>query len=216
MKTTAEKIAVMQAYEDGKTIAIISTSGGDSMEFSKADLFNGPLWDWVRNDYRIAEPKPDYIDWSQVPDSYLFMARNENGTATLFKAKPDLYPFGWSVLVEGETDFEMLTFVASAHAHASYKNNGIVWRESLVERPTDDVKTKDHVIWSAIPSQYRFMARDEGGKVKLFESLPIRNDSEWVSAGSSSNINHFWSSFARGSCDWKDSLIERPATQEAK
>lgn len=130
MKTTAEKIAVMQAHEDGREIEYQPHHGAAwvAIEFT-------PSWDWLSSDYRVAEPKPDSIDWSQVPDSYRFMARNENGTSALFKAEPDLYPFGWSVMVEGETEFEKHTFVASAHAHASYKNNGINWRESLIERP---------------------------------------------------------------------------------
>ena len=60
MKTTVEKIAIMQAFEDGE---IIETNNaqlqGDWWEN------NSPDWDWGRCYYRI-KPKEPAIDWSKV------------------------------------------------------------------------------------------------------------------------------------------------------
>lgn len=50
MTTTAEKIAVMQAFERGETVDC-STNGTYWLSTSQ------PSWDWARFEYRIA-PKP--------------------------------------------------------------------------------------------------------------------------------------------------------------
>lgn len=49
-KTTAEKIAVMQAYLDGKQIEILMPNG----HWIKFDIPN-PTWNWQDSDYRIKE-----------------------------------------------------------------------------------------------------------------------------------------------------------------
>ena len=48
MSTTKEKIAVMQAAEEGKTIQI---RFGNKKEW--VDLYTTPGWDWVRCEYRV-------------------------------------------------------------------------------------------------------------------------------------------------------------------
>jgi len=52
MKTTAEKIAVMQAYEDGKRVMCQSDIG----PAFGLDLDTNPGWNWDKNDYWV---KPD-------------------------------------------------------------------------------------------------------------------------------------------------------------
>lgn len=54
MKTTAEKIAVMQAYERGEKIEIKMGRREESWESWTA---GEPNWNWPYNDYRVA-PKP--------------------------------------------------------------------------------------------------------------------------------------------------------------
>ena len=54
MKTTEEKISVMQAYADGKTLQIKSKDTGEWKDYFIADE---PLWDWHHIDYRI-KPEP--------------------------------------------------------------------------------------------------------------------------------------------------------------
>ena len=48
MKTTLEKIAVMQAFEDGKTIEYNIKDRG--IGWAKSSY---PLWNWGESDYRI-------------------------------------------------------------------------------------------------------------------------------------------------------------------
>mgnify|MGYP003329924594 CR=1 FL=1 len=54
MKTTKEKIEVMQAFEEGKPIQIrINKEDGKWFDFKET-----PHWNWEENDYRI---KPELI-----------------------------------------------------------------------------------------------------------------------------------------------------------
>ena len=51
MKTTLEKIAVMQACEEGKTIEIFAND--------RWEVVIAPLWDWFNADYRV---KPETLN----------------------------------------------------------------------------------------------------------------------------------------------------------
>ena len=51
MKTTLEKIAVMQACEEGKTIEIFAND--------RWEVVIAPLWDWFNADYRV---KPETLE----------------------------------------------------------------------------------------------------------------------------------------------------------
>lgn len=57
MKTTAEMIAVMQAYVDGKEIEYRC---GDYQTWRKTI---DPLWDWYKTDYRV-KTEPEYIPFT--------------------------------------------------------------------------------------------------------------------------------------------------------
>jgi hypothetical protein len=54
MKTTKEKIAVMQAYEDGKTIEI-KHYGLDVVQERIKENDDELNWDWNKNDYSIKQ-----------------------------------------------------------------------------------------------------------------------------------------------------------------
>ena len=57
MKTTAEMIAVMQAYEDGKVIEYWDNYPPTWKMATK------PSWDWHTTDYRV-KPEPEYIPFT--------------------------------------------------------------------------------------------------------------------------------------------------------
>ena len=57
MKTTVEKIAVMQAYVDGKEIECRSD------DCPAWDKTASPLWNWYKTDYRI-KPEPEYTPFT--------------------------------------------------------------------------------------------------------------------------------------------------------
>lgn len=56
--TTEEKIAVMQAFLEGKTIEIAAATGSSAGTWDK---ITRPAWDWLSNQYRVKpEPKEFY------------------------------------------------------------------------------------------------------------------------------------------------------------
>lgn len=127
MKTTAEKIAVMQAYEDGKTIVVKFSEGGGTHEFSKTER-GEPTWDWSSGrDYWVKEDEPDSIDWSHVAARFTFMARDENGEVYLYDHKPAIIGRAW--IVQNDT------VCVSADRFSSLRVGTIDWSKSLVERP---------------------------------------------------------------------------------
>lgn len=66
--TTEEKIAVMQACVDGKTIQICP-SGRSNWSDTKIP----PQWNWVDFNYRV---KPEPREWWVVPNAWLFASRD--------------------------------------------------------------------------------------------------------------------------------------------
>ena len=67
MKTTAEMIEVMKAYEEGKKIEYYNSVCEDWT------LLQGiPVWDWDYSDYRIAEEKKyrPYKDTNEMIDDF--------------------------------------------------------------------------------------------------------------------------------------------------
>lgn len=61
---TAEKIEVMQAFEDGKSIEFRCKDTNFTWVTASA-----PSWDWSINHYRIVEPKPETLE-DRVKDEY--------------------------------------------------------------------------------------------------------------------------------------------------
>jgi len=68
---------------------------------------------------------PDTIDWSQVADGWDWMARDEAGCASLFRAEPLPSGSGWVALAIG-----------ARVTQPSYRRGTRNWRDSLIRRPT--------------------------------------------------------------------------------
>lgn len=105
MKTTEEKIAVMQAYADGKKI-----------EFHRYDDIvwkdvwcevKTPIWDWVLYDYRIKK-EPTYRPYESVNemlDDFCERCREHGMTVS---RSPMGEPFIW-LLSKDEKNIELVT-----------------------------------------------------------------------------------------------------------
>lgn len=118
MQATKDRIAIMQAYVDGK--AVQAKVGGVWCDFD-----GEPSWRLPTGEYRVKPLEPDSINWDHVAPAYRFMARDEDGTVWIYKAHPGLSSTCWS---DGGTCKE-------AEAFASFKVGGLDWKFSLVERP---------------------------------------------------------------------------------
>lgn len=119
---TAEMIKVMQAYVDGEKI---------EYKGYIADIWadcSTPIWSWPDFDYRITSATtPDTIDWSHVAPEFKWMARDEDGTAWLFKSEPRIC-----------NEIEIWTCKGISNSVtpiASYRPGTCDWKDSLVKRP---------------------------------------------------------------------------------
>lgn len=124
MKTTKEKIEVMQAFERGEKIEV----RGIMSEWEVFSKNASPVWDWRGNDYRVyVEPEvPDSIDWSHVHPDYKFMARDKDGDTSILTEEPEVKISGWCV--DGGNMTDATTFT-------SLKIGNLPWNKSLIKRP---------------------------------------------------------------------------------
>lgn len=116
-----EKLALFEAWLDGKEIEHMSTLQGDT--FSK---ISSPCW-ISDNYYRIAKTKPS-VNWDHVSDKYNWLAVDSSGDAYLYesKHKADTNMFLGSVAVTP----------CQASVLISYKRGTCNWEESLIQRPS--------------------------------------------------------------------------------
>lgn len=144
MKSTAEKIAVMQAYENGERI-VMNEGERSEVTFDKLGASHSPIWDWYRNDYKVARPSRDEIDWSAVSPRFNYLVRDPDGMAYLMTELPHYatsfgpVPYGQSRLLMNPTGWSASTpenqRIANAGDFASYKPGDLEWYRSLVKRP---------------------------------------------------------------------------------
>ena len=72
MKTTKEKIEIMQAYDRGEQIQI----KGSNIDWIDIIDIVSPKWDWINYDYRI-KPKTKYVPFETAEE--FLEAQNEHG-----------------------------------------------------------------------------------------------------------------------------------------
>ena len=80
MKTTKEKIEIMQAYERGEQIQIYYQ---DTDEWE--DVESTLLWDWVNFDYRIKSKNLDKLIKSEFKDGDILFATSLNSWIFIYK-----------------------------------------------------------------------------------------------------------------------------------
>lgn len=90
------------------------------------------------------------------------------------------------------------------------------WDNYGVYRAMKPVLTKPSINWDHVAKVYNWLAFDEDGSPWVFDTKPYICDDEnacWASKSyfedSSVSVIAF-TSYERGNCDWKDSLVCRP------
>ena len=73
--------------------------------------------------------------------------------------------------------------------------------------------TPDTIDWSHVAPEYRWMARDQSGSAYLYDAEPHLTSKAGVWVNESCDIVRAtaFTSYKRGTCDWRDSLVERPS-----
>lgn len=83
----------------------------------------------------------------------------------------------------------------------------------LFPYPVEVIKkvTKPSINWDHVHSKFKYLAQDADGSAWLYAEKPqINHSSHWsgVLGGHAKAESH--ATYDPGTCDWKDSLIERP------
>jgi hypothetical protein len=68
VKTTREKIEVMEAFERGEPIQSQRRCSGDWLTYASGDE---PPWDWMSRDYRVKPPEPGEIYVNKYPGGWI-------------------------------------------------------------------------------------------------------------------------------------------------
>lgn len=85
------------------------------------------------------------------------------------------------------------------------------WMTSSCYRVKSVPLTKPSIDWSAVSKEYKYLARDSSGEgylyneISSFQRIGIKC---WYGLNATS-VNPF-KSYVQGTCDWTDSLIQRP------
>ncbi len=69
--------------------------------------------------------------------------------------------------------------------------------------------TKPSIDWSHVSAEYNYLIQDSDGEGYLFGEKPPRVKSGWLAESPYICATTF-TSYVPGTCDWKDSLVERP------
>ena len=84
--------------------------------------------------------------------------------------------------------------------------------QALFPHPVEVIEraTKPTINWDHVNSRYKYLAQDESGTCWVYENVPILIEDEWASSRGDCTPADCLQSLVPGTCDWKDSLIERP------
>ena len=89
--------------------------------------------------------------------------------------------------------------------------NAPTWSENKLYRVEPAEATKPSIDWSHVAPGYKWLARDEDGRSYLFDDKPTIRISVWLACDGIDYAHpDGFASYAPGTCDWKDSLVERP------
>lgn len=89
----------------------------------------------------------------------------------------------------------------------------VVWASDIcyqVEK-IEPPKTKPSIDWSQIKPEYKWLARDLTRDAFAYVNKPGRYTTSWHAREGARARADSLVSYAPGDCDWKDSLVERPA-----
>lgn len=75
-------------------------------------------------------------------------------------------------------------------------------------------KTSDSINWDHVAPEFKWMARDKHGGAYLYNGEPKIGDKDsWVGTGWTFISCKCFSSYRKGTVDWKESLVIRPGCE---
>ena len=130
----------------------------------------------------------------------------------------------WDVLCGPGTVVEVIDYVCNYPVIVEFdgmgrkcytregKSNKALEKPSLYPYPVQVFKevTKPSIDWEQVREEYKFLARDENNTAWLYQEKPEIYREGWgVTRGMPAEAGSYVS-YTPGTCDWKDSLVERP------
>ena len=95
---------------------------------------------------------------------------------------------------------ETIIGIIQGEFNGEWKSDGI---HEWIDKPSPP--------WAEVPKWFNWFAMDENGKQFYYEGRPINQGSSWIfRSGAFLNIHN--DHRIPVTCDWKDSLVERPTT----
>lgn len=97
------------------------------------------------------------------------------------------------------------------------KVNSTHWWASGFNYRIADATTPDTINWDHVAPEFKWMARDENGFSYLYSNKPkiIMNTWEWIE-GTKMAKPELFSSYRKGTINWKESLVIRPVCEQDK
>jgi hypothetical protein len=74
-------------------------------------------------------------------------------------------------------------------------------------------KTKPQINWDHVNPDFKWMATDEDNQTYLYTAYPYLEENWWDFLGGQCVGADYFASFVPGTCNWEDSLVERPETE---
>jgi hypothetical protein len=88
---------------------------------------------------------------------------------------------------------------------------GPIWAFTATYRAKPAPLTQDVYPWGQIPKGMDWAARDESGFAFTYACVPVAGKLQWCSSGGDfARIDNCHVGYQRGTCDWRDSLQQRP------
>jgi hypothetical protein len=73
--------------------------------------------------------------------------------------------------------------------------------------------TKPSINWEHVHPDFKWMATDEDNHTYLYTVCPYLDEYLWDFVGGQCTGAGYFTSFVPGTCNWEDSLVERPETE---
>lgn len=73
-------------------------------------------------------------------------------------------------------------------------------------------KTKPSINWDHVSPEWQWLAVDACQEAYMYDEKPILGPVSWTGDCDYKEADAF-ASYSRGTCDWKDSLVERPESE---
>jgi hypothetical protein len=123
------------------------------------------------------------------------------GVVTKVRTNSPTFP----VLVQFEKELEHYTSDGKYLLHAA---------QTLFPYPVEIVKKaeKPSINWEHVSNEFSYLAEDSDGAAYLYENKPYTDQDAWGVSDSFGEVAEasMFASYVKGTCDWKDSLIQRP------